>query len=238
MKRCLEIIFQGQTLAASSLWTIVSRHMGEVSRVHFFGQDVALKDLSKQFVRKGNHAFTIEFGCERIEFSTLASWGHQVLRIISEDWSRCAPEDLIRSLSGHFASFLQASFYDWNYYYWKNATDLLEFRDSNIDVSKLKLKENGLPRPLDGLIVDTSQNPSRRVLREGYVEMIGSPMWISQALFDLQGRRFDASGLVGFGFDVSDCDGVTRIAFTGGMFISDATEDVQRVLRKTLYGNA
>jgi len=185
VKLCLEIIFQGQALAASSLWTLVSRHTGDVSRVLFFGRYVASKDLSKQLVRKGNHAFTIEFDRERIEFSTLTSWNHQVLRIISDEWSCCAPEDLVRSLSDHFASFLQASFYDWNYYYWQNATDLLEFRDSDIDVSTLKLRESGLPPPLDSLIVDTSGNPSRRVLRPGYVEMIGSPMWISDAFFSV-----------------------------------------------------
>jgi hypothetical protein len=212
--------------------------MGDVSRVLFFGRDVASKDLSKQLARKKNHAFIIEFDRERIEFSTLTSWNHQVLRIISEEWSRCAPEDLVRSLSGHFASFLQASFYDWNYYYWQNATDLLEFRDSDLDVSTLKLRENGLPPPLDSLIIDTSRNPSRRVLRPGYVEMIGSPMWISETFFRFHSRQFDASSLERSGFDVSYRDGITRIEFAGGAFVSDDTYDKQRVLREAVYGSA
>lgn len=236
MKRCLEIIFEGQAVAASSLWTLVSGRMGEISRVLLFGREVALKDLPKQLVRKGNHAFTIEFGSERIEFSTLATWNHQVVRIISDQWSRCVPGDLVRSLSGHFVSFVEATFYDWNYYYWQNATDLLEYRDSNIDIATLKLKQNGLPPPLDSLVVDTSENPSRRVLRQGYVEMVGSPMWISQAFFESQCRPFDAAGLEGIGFEVSSQDGIIRIAFRGGMFVSGETAGQQRALREAIYG--
>jgi hypothetical protein len=54
------------------------------------------------------------------------------------------------------------------------------------------MKSNGLPFPLEQRVIDTSQNPGRRVLRDGYVEAIGSVMWFGEPFWRLTGASKQA----------------------------------------------
>ncbi|MCB9689066.1 MAG: hypothetical protein H6735_28750 [Alphaproteobacteria bacterium] len=67
---------------------------------------------------------------------------------------------------------------DAEFEYWQNATDQLLYRNHPERLQGLSLVDNGLPPPLDQLVVDTSRNPGRRRIRnEGLVEGLGHRMW-------------------------------------------------------------
>ena len=66
---------------------------------------------------------------------------------------------------------------------WENAEDPLVFEAEGRAMPALPMKSNGLPPPLDQMVFDTSRNPGRRVLRNGFVEAIGHRMWLGPEFF-------------------------------------------------------
>lgn len=101
----------------------------------------------------------------------------------------------------------------------------------------LPTRSNGLPAPLTRTVVDTSLNPGRRVLRNGYVEAVSSPMWLGASFWSLVGRnKEDVCGMDGWQC-VEFENGVTRIDVPGGTFTSadSPSGDLQRRLRAALY---
>lgn len=101
------------------------------------------------------------------------------------------------------------------------------------------MRNNGLPPPLERLIVDTSRNPGRRVLRQGYVEAIGHRMWLSAEFFrrvpDSSQDRLLASNLV----EVSErSDGLISVLANHEPFRDDSTAEKQSELRGLLFPTA
>ena len=86
-------------------------------------------------------------------------------------------------------NFVQAWVEDSEYNHWQNASDPNEYKVVGRDMSGLKMKSNDLPPPLQQEIVDTSQNPGRWEFRQGYIEAIGSPMWIGDNLWRAIGEN-------------------------------------------------
>jgi len=96
---------------------------------------------------------------------------------------------------------IQAHIHDGSYYHWQNAFDLLQFSAANRSIDGLKLIDNGLPPPLNQMVVDTSSNPGRRFLRRGFQEAVSSPMWLSKGI---DGVSVDVEALNDSGFSTSD----------------------------------
>lgn len=74
-----------------------------------------------------------------------------------------------------------------DYDYWQNAEDLLQYRAAGRAYAHLRLRSNGLPAPLTQDVVDISENPGRRYLREGFIEVVGSRMWLTDLFWTLTG---------------------------------------------------
>ena len=49
------------------------------------------------------------------------------------------------------------------------------------------MKGSGVPLPLPQIVIDTSKNAGRECLKTGYVEAVGSTMWLGNEFFSLTG---------------------------------------------------
>jgi hypothetical protein len=87
------------------------------------------------------------------------------------------------------SQFRQARLFDDQYEFWQNAQDPLEYTSAGRNYQGLPMRSNDLPPPLQQMVIDTSRNPGRRVLRNGFVEAVGSPMWLGQEFWAVTGVR-------------------------------------------------
>jgi hypothetical protein len=84
---------------------------------------------------------------------------------------------------------VQAWVSDCEYERWQNASDPNEYLVAGRSMLGLATKSNSLPAPLDRQIIDTSKNPGRWELRDGYTEAIGPTMWLANLFWSRVGQR-------------------------------------------------
>jgi len=65
--------------------------------------------------------------------------------------------------------------------------DLKYYESENRSYDGLPLKSNGLPFPLEQKIIDTSKNSGRLIFKIGYIEAVGSIMWLSKNFLEKTG---------------------------------------------------
>ncbi|WP_321891086.1 MULTISPECIES: hypothetical protein [Burkholderia cepacia complex] len=133
--------------------------------------------------------------------------------------------------------FVEGWVVDIEYNYWQNAKDPIEYDAAGRNFSHLPLKSNGLPPPLEQLEIDTSRNPGRWMLRQGYVEAVGAIMWLSELFWDRVGavqksRLKSANGIR----STESPEGVVEVRASESCFTSDETAEIQDRLRECLYG--
>lgn len=89
-------------------------------------------------------------------------------------------------------SFTMGYLFDQEYDHWQNADDPQEFLCAGRSILGLPMKKNGIPPPLEKMIVDTSGNVGRWLFHEGYIEAVAATMWLSDRFWPLsQGNRDD-----------------------------------------------
>lgn len=136
------------------------------------------------------------------------------------------------SLSG----FVQAWVSDVEYNFWQNAKDPAEYEISGRDCSRLPMKSNGLPPPVQRMEIDISGNPGRWMLRSGYVEAVGAVMWLGEAFWARVGPQNKIGVKSTEWLRTSEPEtGVLRVQVSEHCFIDDDTESAQERLRALLY---
>lgn len=126
---------------------------------------------------------------------------------------------------------------DTSYEYWQNASDILQFESARRPHVHLPKISNGLPFPLEQLVIDTSLNPGRRILKNGYIEVVGSPMWLSARFVE----RFCHSDLAriarspSFVLETVGSE-AKKISHRGGIFCDRDTTAAQDFLRECVFG--
>ena len=125
---------------------------------------------------------------------------------------------------------------DIEYSHWQNAEDPLEYESSGKSFVGLPLISNGQPPPLERKVIDISKNPSRRLIKDGYVESIGGTMWLSSRFFEFVEKEkltfLRSEGCV----SVMDFGGMIKITVGDGLFKDSSTVSLQQRLRDLLYG--
>ncbi|WP_321853518.1 hypothetical protein [Burkholderia cenocepacia] len=133
--------------------------------------------------------------------------------------------------------FVEGWVADTEYNHWQNAKDPIEYDAAGRDFSHLSLKSNGLPPPLEHLEIDTSRNPGRWVLRQGYVESVGAIMWLSELFWDRVGESHKSRLKLAVGIrTVESPEGIVEVRASERCFTSDETAEIQDRLRECLYG--
>jgi len=126
-------------------------------------------------------------------------------------------------------NFVQAWVADVEYNYWQNAADPLLYTTVGRDRSGLKMKSNGQPYPSERQIVDTSGTPGRWEFRKGYIEAIGSLMWIGE------NRESDLRALDWLHLTEPQ-KGILRVA-SDFQFTDETMATRQNALRAAIYGS-
>lgn len=131
---------------------------------------------------------------------------------------------------------VQAWISDVEYDYWQNVKDTLQYQAVGRSYSGLPTKSNGLPAPLEQIEIDTSNNPGRRSLRVGYVEAIGSPMWLAPLFWKLVGENKIDLLRSTHEFDVRSIENrIVQVNASENCFCDDTTTHTQNRLRAVLY---
>ncbi|WP_226938391.1 hypothetical protein [Pseudomonas putida] len=173
-----------------------------------------------------------------LSFGLLPAMGYCFLVIEElEDHSGANLEEKIAPILSA-EGFIQAWVSDVEYDFWQNATDPLEYECVGRPLSGLPMKSNGLPPPLDQMEIDTSGNPGRNVLRQGYIEAIGSTMWLGNLFWERAGvDRFASTSLLeSEGFNVYEFGQFFKIVTSDRTFSDSSTLEKQRALRRILFG--
>jgi hypothetical protein len=132
--------------------------------------------------------------------------------------------------------FVQAWISDVGYDHWQNAKDLLQYSSAGRDHSSLPKKTNGLPAPLEQIEIDISRNPCRRVLRPGFVEAIGSTMWLGEPFWELVGKNRKDEVLTSKIITADDVgNNVSKISVAEQCFSDVSTAAIQQNFRSLLY---
>lgn len=134
--------------------------------------------------------------------------------------------------------FIQAWVSDVEYDYWQNVVSPDTYRLAGKEYLHLPTKSNGLPYPLEGLIIDNSKNPGRWEFRMGYMEAIGSCMWLGEGFWNYVGqdkkqKLFDECWVR---TEILE-SGVVKLVAADECFMDESTADKQNRLREILYGS-
>ncbi|MBR9973688.1 hypothetical protein [Magnetospirillum sulfuroxidans] len=183
-------------------------------------------DLKKYF-RSRPDCINVETGMHRILSNPLGHY-HFIQTLFDE--KQQGPnlwEDTAMSFSS-IQGFRQAFIYDLDYDLWQNTSSIQSYQLKGRDYSHLPLRHNRLPPPLDEMEIDTRNNPGRYVFRQGYLEAVGSTMWLGDDFFKLVGAHRRDALLAADWADVRDvAPGVLRVQVAPEPFCDDSTADLQ-----------
>ncbi|WP_339533052.1 hypothetical protein [Pseudomonas mucidolens] len=236
----IEVVFnEGLHDSFSVVWGRLVQQLKGFNSVEvvdgFTGTKMLLSEVSCYLIKNKRNSFFVELAGGSIEFSLVADKELCRLDIKNLADSVDVAQSLIVALIDE-PGFVQARIYDAEYDRWQNAESLTLFEVEHVEHSHLPKKSNGLPFPLTQEIVDISKNPGRWALRKGYIEAVGSPMWVSKSLLDLLGVNEKELMEIDC-FYVKDLGGVLKIVAYEQCFTSDTGIQAERqvILRKILF---
>jgi hypothetical protein len=240
MKR-FKFVFDVESISGLQMLALVEELLNKFSSPTVFflhGVKVDIKTLEKKILKKKSWPSGLMSGGFELRFGLLPALGYCFLVLEeSEGHSNTKLEEEIGPILS-VEGFIQAWVSDVEYDFWQNATDPLEYECVGRPLSGLPMKSNGLPPPLDKMEIDTSGNPGRNVLRQGYIEAIGSTMWLGNLFWERAGvdRFASISLLESQGFKVYECGKFFKVVTSDKVFSDGSTLEKQRALRRILFG--
>lgn len=231
----LDIVFELNTTSDIHALQVVI----ETSKFFAFfvaGQLIGVDQLRRKVEAASKWNQVLEADGLTFRFGVVQAYGQCFLQIqesrpdAAKSWGKWAHAFLGR------AGFVQAWVSDCDYDYWQNAQDPLLYETAGLDYSNLPLKTNGLPPPLTRQIIDISKNPGRWSLRQGYVEAIGTPMWLGPAFFRYVGEEVRQS-LLSISWPEVELgpNGVLKLTAAQSCFTDESSAALQTQLRQLIY---
>jgi len=185
----LTVVFRCGTLSAQAALhgiqsVLAKHHVPTTGFMSDSGKPTSLASASSRFERLRENTFHLEGHDFKFDLSLVRNSSLEFLAIQSTASSRIRFDDWVAPFTID-SSFVMAWVSDVEYAHWQNAFDPLQYSAAGRPFDHLPMKSNGLPYPLEQKIIDTSSNPGRRILRNGYIETIGSTMWLGQPFWSL-----------------------------------------------------
>ena len=239
MKR-FKFVFDVESINGLQMLALVEKLFNKYSSpAEFFlhGVKIDIKTLEQKILKKKSWPSGLASDGFELRFGMLPALGYcfLVLEELEAHSDTKLEEEIgpILSVEG----FIQAWLSDIEYDFWQNATDPLEYECAGRPLSGLPMKPNGLPPPLDQMEVDISGNPGRNVFRQGYIEAVGSSMWLGNLFWEKIGMdKFSRISLLeSQGVKVYECGKFLRVVTSDKVFSDDSTLDKQRALRRILF---
>jgi hypothetical protein len=200
-------------------------------RVSLYDEVVDRKYMFREVTRRQH--FDIEVSGYRL------AWGgvrvHNLSFLTAGGMGSGAQANLLSRLS-HEMPLITARQYDGEYEHWQNAEDPLEYTAVRRSMEGLPMRTNGLPPPLDQMIVDTSRNAGRRIFRDGYVEAIGHRMWLGPEFFRrIPGASQEAVLSTPWLKVTQQPNSIVELVAHDEPFADDSTAELQNCLRELLF---
>lgn len=191
----LEVIFEYQAIPADEMWQAVVTGMPSTFptniQYELIDKSYALNDVSTAIKRRGKPHFGITCDVGEVQYGAVGN--SYLSQLFLEEGLVKTNADAIAWMQtlALLPGFVHARAYEREYAYWQNADDPLQYQAAGRSMEGLPMKSNGLPYPLEQQIIDTSNNPGRRILRRGYVEAVGHLMWFGDRFWKItrQERR-------------------------------------------------
>ncbi|GAA5525733.1 hypothetical protein Maes01_02305 [Microbulbifer aestuariivivens] len=196
----------------------------------FSGKELGFADVSETLLKSKADSFFIELNGGSVEFSYIADLDFSRLDIKNLATTKESAEQWVSQIVNE-PDFVQGRLYDGEYDRWQNMEDIAYYESEGRDHSSLSKKSNGLPFPLESEVIDISMNPGRWELKKGYIECVGSTMWMSKALLE-------DLGVDNFSIErVTDLGSVLKFDVLDDCFKESIGEEAeaQNVLRKMLF---
>lgn len=214
----------------------VAEKLDCLSEVEFGSKKLGASDFLSHVVKTGKWSHEIRICKFRLRFGIVTAWNHCFISVAQTDSEKTV--DWYAWLSPFLKKkgFVQAWLADCEFDYWQNAEQPIQYELAGRDYSGLPLISNGLPPPLNAKWIDISNNPGRRLIKNGYVEAIGEKMWLSLD-FEKKIGGIDAARLraAGWSVDAKNATGGTILTAPSGSFREGAAIEDQRRLRSALY---
>ncbi|EGH14357.1 MULTISPECIES: hypothetical protein [Pseudomonas syringae group] len=239
MKR-LKFVFDVGSTSSLQMLVLVEEVLNVFSSRPVFslqGVEVDFKTLEKKILKKKSWPSGLMSNGFKLRFGLLPALDQCFLVMEEAEWhNNTELEEEIRPIL-EVEGFIQAWISDVEYDFWQNATDPLEYEGVGRSLQGLPMRSNGLPPPLDQMEIDTSGNPGRNVLRQGYVEAIGSTMWLGDLFWERVGadRLSKISLLESHGFKFHELGKILKVITSKNIFFDNSTLEKQRALRKILF---
>jgi len=187
----LTLVFNFEGLESSdvigAIGRIFDRNRISVSDCQLYGKPTEFTPLAAGLKKSCRETFLITVDVFEIDLSSVKHYQFDSLCIKSGQSARIDWDEWIVELMNE--QFVLAWVSDVEYEFWQNAEDPLEFEAHGRAWKHLPKRSNGLPPPLDQTVVDTSRNPGRRDLRRGFIEAVGSLMWLGERFWELTGAE-------------------------------------------------
>jgi hypothetical protein len=201
------------------------------------GKPTSEKRVEVRIRKSGKWVPLINIGGVSMDAGNITAWRQSY--IIMEEKSAGAVSSWDQWVSPFLGwpNFVQAWMVDVEYNHWQNALDPIQYTTVGRHMSGLKMKSNGLPYPLEQQIVDTSGNPGRWEFRQGYIEAIGSLMWIGENLWRATGENRESELRALNWLHLTEPQkGILRVA-SDYQFTDEATASQQNILRTAIFGS-
>ncbi len=127
--------------------------------------------------------------------------------------------------------FLQAAVLDADYDGWQNSVNIWKFENAGRHHEHMKKREI---TPGDW-IINTEFNPGHRTYKDGYIDMVGSRMWLGKAFWNVVGKNRKKQLLSSDLFDVRELSEDVLEINSRELFLDETTAELQMQLRKLLY---
>jgi hypothetical protein len=236
----LKIIFERGTLSVEStlqqIESVLAKHLVPLSDFTLYEQPVTLPMALQQIQRRKRKTFHLSG--QGFEF-VLGSVGNYDVDFL-EIKSVARPSIPWDEWTTPFVSnphFVMAWVVDYEYDYWQNASDPLQYTAVGKSYSHLRMKSNGLPYPLEQQIVDTACNPGRWRFGDGYIEAVGAVLWLGNPFWALTGANQEQVEGTAWLRVSHPADSVTKLQVADQNFTTaDGTSgDLQTRLRSLLF---
>lgn len=237
----LEIVFQYDGLDGQKIMDIILvlfEKFGFQKKFFLHDKNIPINKLAKKIKEKGGWPTGIASEDFEFRYGVVGNRDQSFFYIkeklpgLVADWGAWVSSFLKEN------NFIQAWICDVEYDYWQNVISPDTYRLAGKEYLHLPTKSNGLPYPLERLIMDNSQNPGRWEFRMGYLEAIGSTMWLGEHFWNYVGQAkkqklFNESWIR---TEVLE-NGVVKLIAADECFMDESTTDKQNRLREVLYGS-
>lgn len=190
MKLSVDIVTQFMSFSSSEVWNKLKQShphlLEDTAQVDYDGDIFLLKDFEKEIKSNSEPDFGLEISEGEIHYGHIRNYNHSLIWI-SNIVSSIEDSDIWINPFLEPSIFIQAWVYDTEYNKWQNTEDPLIYEAECRSCAEMSMKSNGLPFPLEKQIVDISNNPGRRTIKNGYIEAVGAVMWLGKDFFNRAG---------------------------------------------------